>query len=458
MPTETAATEPRSVFERPKRSSARLAATWAPQIAAQRVPRRPGGRRSRDRRSARQRAEVGHGANRPSDQALDLDRPAALPSPARLPVGALAGRRRQERVLGGQPAAAGVAQPARNALLDGRRAEDLRLALRPEHCAVRLLEEVELDVERTKLVRPPPLSHAAASSSRSATCSTESIGSWRKRAPVRRKASGSSVVRKRHSPSRAASLSMRCARAFRDLARGLLRREDERHVAAEDTLQDGTDQRVVRAAEDDRVDSGRLQRLRVLTDGLDGSRAVRVVALDERHERRARDRHDLDAGVERAKQRDVPARGDRGFRREQADAAVARRLHGGVRLGRDHADDGNGELGLEIRQGSRGRGVARDDDQLDAVPLEPGSDLEREPPDLGQRARAVRESRCVAEIHEVLVRQRDEQLVQDGEPAHARVEDADRTCVHPRAILWLGFDPMGRGPIRGRLRAHRVCG
>src|SRR6266480_3188001 len=38
MPTETAATEPARAFDKPKRSSARFAATYAPEIAAQRVP------------------------------------------------------------------------------------------------------------------------------------------------------------------------------------------------------------------------------------------------------------------------------------------------------------------------------------------------------------------------------------------------------------------------------------
>ena len=42
-----------------------------------------------------------------------------------------------------------------------------------------------------------------------------------------------------------------------DLACGLLGREDERDAAAEDTLEDRPDQRVVRAAEDHRVDVGR---------------------------------------------------------------------------------------------------------------------------------------------------------------------------------------------------------
>jgi hypothetical protein len=42
------------------------------------------------------------------------------------------------------------------------------------------------------------------------------------------------------------------------LAGGFLRGEDERDAAAEDPLEDRTDQRVVRAAEDDRVHLGGL--------------------------------------------------------------------------------------------------------------------------------------------------------------------------------------------------------
>jgi hypothetical protein len=32
------------------------------------------------------------------------------------------------------------------------------------------------------------------------------------------------------------------------------------------------------------------------------------------------------------------------------------------------------------------------------------------------------------------VRERDEALVQDGETAHARVEDADGACIHARGV------------------------
>ena len=140
----------------------------------------------------------------------------------------------------------------------------------------------------------------------------------------------------------------------------------------------------------------------------------------------------VDARVERVHERFVAAARDGRLRREQADPAVARRLHGRVRLGRDHADDGDAQLGLELRQGGRGRRVAGDDDELDALRLEVGADLAREAAHLVERTRPVGQPRAVAEVDEVLVRQRDEALVQHRQAADARVEHADRPLVHAR--------------------------
>src|SRR4051812_5190587 len=75
-----------------------------------------------------------------------------------------------------------------------------------------------------------------------------------------------------------------------DLARRLLRGKDERHVAAEDTLEDLAEERIVGAAEDHGVDAGLLERCGVLAHGGFGLLAVRVVTLDERHEPGARNR------------------------------------------------------------------------------------------------------------------------------------------------------------------------
>src|SRR5438132_587706 len=107
------------------------------------------------------------------------------------------------------PAAAGIAQPAWHALLDRRRAQHLRLSLRPEHAAVRLFQVVDDDLEQAQFVRAATVGpHAATSRSESATCSTSPIGSCRKRVPTTRNDSGSPVVRNRYAPSRDASFSI----------------------------------------------------------------------------------------------------------------------------------------------------------------------------------------------------------------------------------------------------------
>ena len=122
------------------------------------------------------------------------------------------------------------------------------------------------------------------------------------------------------------------------------------------------------------------------------------------------------------------------LRREEPDPAVPGRLHRRVRLGRDHADDRHRQRLLELGQRGRGRAVARDEDQLHALPLQVAGDLVREARHLRQRPRAVRQPRRVAEVDEVLVRHRHEALVQDGQAAHARVEHPDRPGVHGRRL------------------------
>ena len=228
------------------------------------------------------------------------------------------------------------------------------------------------------------------------------------------------------------------AQRLRHLAGGLLRREDERDPAAEDPLEDRPDQRVVRAAEDHGVDVCGLERLGVLADGVGRLGPERGLALDQRHEAGARDREKPGAGVERLHELAVAAGVHRRLGREQADPAVARRLDGRVRLGRDHADHRQRQLLLELRQRRRRRGVAGDEDQLDALALHERGDLAGEAADLVERARPVRQARVVAEVDEVLVRHRHETLVQDGQAADARVEDADGTGIHGAGLYGSG--------------------
>ena len=173
-----------------------------------------------------------------------------------------------------------------------------------------------------------------------------------------------------------------------------------------------------------------------------GLLAERVVALDERDERRAGDRGDGGAGVERPHELLVAAAGDRRLRGEQADAPVAGGLDGGVRLRLEDADDRHRQLLLELRERRRGGGVARSDDELHALPLEEARDLVGKAADLVGRARPVRQPRAVADVDEVLVRERDETLVEDGQPAHAGVEHAERSPIHQSIVR------AGRYPSR----------
>src|SRR5437588_3559516 len=94
-----------------------------------------------------ERPEIRHRTERPADQALDLDRTPSLLASRGFALSALAGRGRQQRVLGGHPPASFAEQPARDALLDRGGAEDLRLALRVQHRPVRLLAAVWLKAE-----------------------------------------------------------------------------------------------------------------------------------------------------------------------------------------------------------------------------------------------------------------------------------------------------------------------
>ena len=179
---------------------------------------------------------------------------------------------------------------------------------------------------------------------------------------------------------------------------------------------------------------GLLQRRGVLTYRFRRRCAERVVALDQRHEPRARNGDEVDAGVEGMHELGIASGGDRAFGGEQPDAPVACRLDCGVRFRGDHPDDRDVELLLQLRQRRRGRRVAGVDDELHSLALEIRPDLPRELADLRERPRPIGEPCVVSEVDEILVGHRDEAFVQDGQAAHARVEYADRPRIH-RAIV-----------------------
>src|SRR5207244_6456514 len=86
----------------------------------------------------------------------------------------------------------------------------------------------------------------------------------------------------------------------------------------------------------------------------------------------------------------------------------------------------------QVTERDRGRRIAGDDHRLDIALDQRVDRLGRERPDLLVRANAVRGARVVAEVDGRLVRAPPEDLAEDRQAAHARIEDTDGTWIgHP---------------------------
>ena len=152
-PGTTAASGPTSRPCAPSQVTASASATYAPVIAAVRVPPSacrtsqssamvfsPSALRSMHARSAR-----------PTSREISCVRPPTRPLTDSRSLRVLR-RRRQHRVLGGQPAQPRALAPARHALGDARRAQHLRVAERDQHRACRVLLEAAGDRHGAELV------------------------------------------------------------------------------------------------------------------------------------------------------------------------------------------------------------------------------------------------------------------------------------------------------------------
>ena len=96
--------------------------------------------------------QVDHRAQRAADQALDLLRAARLLAARGLAVGAGMGRARQHAVLGGHPAAAGVAHPGRHPLVDRGGAQHVGVAELHQARALGMAGEAGFEGNFAKLV------------------------------------------------------------------------------------------------------------------------------------------------------------------------------------------------------------------------------------------------------------------------------------------------------------------
>ena len=110
----------------------------------------------RDRALA-EAAQLRDAAQRPADQPLNLERPAALLAERRLAGRARVRGAREHAVLGRDPSAAGALQERRHAILDRGGAENLRVTQRDQRGPFRVPRDAGLDGGRAQLGRLAPV-------------------------------------------------------------------------------------------------------------------------------------------------------------------------------------------------------------------------------------------------------------------------------------------------------------
>jgi len=122
--------------------------------------------------------------------------------------------------------------------------------------------------------------------------------------------------------------------------------------------------------------------------------------------------------------------GDGADRTDHADLCVARNRERGAKTGPDPPDHRDAKLRSEQGGRDRRRGVAGDDDHLDALVLdEVVADLEGKAAHLSRGPRPVGIAAAVPDVDEVLLGQQVDQRPCDGEPAKAAVKDPDRSVA-----------------------------
>ena len=182
---------------------------------------------------------------------------------------------------------------------------------------------------------------------------------------------------------------------------------DERDLRADEALDGLFEQWIMRAAEHERVDLGAHQIIEITANDLVGYGVVEPAILDERDENGTRLAGDPDLRVDGADRGLVGARVNGGPCPDDADMAfffVA--ATAALAPGSDDTDDGHFQILLQPRDGQRGGGVARDDDDLGPLREEQPGDLGGIPLDGLLALAAIGHARRIADVKDILRRYR----------------------------------------------------
>ncbi len=227
-------------------------------------------------------------------------------------------------------------------------------------------------------------------------------------------------------------------------------RIDDRHPVAGDLVQQRADERVVGATQHERIDALGQHRPHHALQKRARLGRIQRPGLDQLHQPGASIFEDGDAAGKAGHQIGIAVAIERARRRQHPDFAAARGLR--RRLdGRLHAHEGHVGEGLpQVVEGGGGGRVAGDDDEFCAAAQQEAGDGRRVGAHLGRRPWAIGDVGLVGEIDQVLARQQDAQMDEDGEATDAGIEDAHRAGGDRGDVRgnWLGR-AIGAG---GRLR------
>ena len=184
----------------------------------------------------------------------------------------------------------------------------------------------------------------------------------------------------------------------------------------------------MRAAEQQRIDVGGLDRCQQPLGEDRDLVARRLAALDELDEARARGCGQIDIRTGRRNRSLVGTGADRTDRADHSDTSRRARFHQRPRARLDDVDDQDGQFLLQHVERRGRRRVACDDDGLHIVLLhEAPRQLPGEFANLGLRSRSVRIPAGVADVHEMFGRQQVDDGTGNGESTEPTVEHPDRS-------------------------------
>ena len=182
----------------------------------------------------------------------------------------------------------------------------------------------------------------------------------------------------------------------------------------------------MRAAEHERIDPFPHECFQITRKDLIGDCILQPAFFDQRDEQRASANGDVNLRVQRSQSPLIRAAADRRAGPDHADVTIASSGNGGARTGQDDAGHRDPESFLQLRQCQGRSSVASHHDRFCIFREENVRDLETVTFDRARTLSAIGNSRRVAQVKNLLVRQKSAQFTHDGEPPNTRVENADR--------------------------------